>query len=155
MDLGSLLLALGLFVLVGFIVARPLLGAAHPTEIASTQIARLTAEREAILAALRDLDFDYATGKISDSDHAAQRPALVAQGIAILKQLDEAAQAVEPIPPSALEAELDSAVLAARARLAQSAASASTLACPECGHARQPADRFCAKCGAAFAVERV
>jgi predicted amidophosphoribosyltransferase len=48
-------------------------------------------------------------------------------------------------------------VLAARAQLAQPAPAApdSTLACPHCGHARQPADRFCARCGGALAVERV
>ncbi len=157
MDLGSLLLAIGLVLLVGLIVARPLLEAAQPPETTATHTAQLTAlrEREAVLAALRDLDFDHVTGKISDEEHAAQRPLLVAQGVAILKQLDEATQNVQQTVPSAAEAELESAVRAARAQLAQPAAPDSAPTCPRCGQARQPADRFCAKCGAALAVERV
>jgi hypothetical protein len=157
MDLGSLLLAIGLVLLVGLIVARPLLEAAQPPETTAPHTARLAAEREAVLAALRDLDFDHLTGKISDEEHAAQRPLLVAQGVAILKQWDEAAQNVQPAGPSAVEAELESAVLAARAQLAQPAPAAPDPppTCPHCGHARQPADRFCARCGAALAVERV
>ncbi|SRR5260221_4733733 len=54
------------------------------------QIAGLQAEHEATLIALRDLDFDYQTGKFSKEDYAAQRETLVQRGVEVLKQIDAA-----------------------------------------------------------------
>jgi hypothetical protein len=36
-------------------------------------LAELSAQREAILVALRDLDFDYSTGKLVEDDYRQQR----------------------------------------------------------------------------------
>ncbi len=54
------------------------------------RIARLQAEHEAILIALRDLDFDYQTGKFSKEDYTAQRETLVRRGVEVLRQIDAA-----------------------------------------------------------------
>jgi hypothetical protein len=51
-------------------------------------IAGLQAEHEAILIALRDLDFDYQTGKFSKEDYAVQRETLVQLGVEVLKRID-------------------------------------------------------------------
>src|SRR5262249_2235207 len=53
-------------------------------------IAGLQAEHEAILIALRDLDFDYQTGKFSKEDYAVQRETLVQRGMEVLRQIDAA-----------------------------------------------------------------
>ena len=52
------------------------------------EVATLQAEREAVLTAVRDLDFDYQTGKFSEEDYLAQRESLMEHGVAILKQID-------------------------------------------------------------------
>lgn len=140
MDPFSLLLAVGLALLVGAFIARPLL-APHTPAPAHSHTAQLNAEHESLLIALRELDFDHSTGKVADEDYAQQRAALVARGVALLQQLDEQVQALAPSAEEQLEAE----VRTARARL-----SATTPACPNCGAPRQPTDRFCAKCGASL-----
>ena len=88
MDIGSLLLGLALLVVVVFIAGRPLLEQAGQREQPATPAEQLINSRERVLVQLRDLDFDDATGKINAEDYAAQRAKLVAEGVAILKQLD-------------------------------------------------------------------
>lgn len=50
----------------------------------------LLSEHDAVLQALRDLDFDYRLGKLSDQDYQALRAQYTARGVAILQQLDAA-----------------------------------------------------------------
>lgn len=175
MDIGSLLLGLALLLVVAFIVARPVLERQSMPEKETSQADRLAAERETILAALRDLDFDHATGKISDEDFTPQRAQLVAQGVAVLKQLDALSPAMPERAVSAEDAieravaarrrsdharvapraaqsadDLIEAEVAARRKPApvQRAAPASdSVTCPHCGALAKPGDRFCPKCG--------
>ncbi|NPA26602.1 MAG: zinc ribbon domain-containing protein [Chloroflexi bacterium] len=48
----------------------------------------LLARREAVINALRELDLDYAVGKLPEADYQRQRQALLKEGAAILKALD-------------------------------------------------------------------
>lgn len=88
MDIASLLLGLALLLVVAAIVARPLVerGAARDRQPGAAD--QLLFERERVLTQLRDLDFDHATGKLVEEDYTLQRAQLMAQGAAILKQLD-------------------------------------------------------------------
>lgn len=180
MDIASLLLGLALLLLVVFIVARPLVERHSLRERAPGHAEQLWFERERVLAALRDLDFDHATGKLLDADYTAPRAALVTQGVEILRQLD-ALGVVEPEPQSGkpggaavLDDEIEQAVarlrrqpavdrtagLAARDQGAAAVAppplpaavpsDIAPLACAQCGRHAHPADRFCGKCGAAL-----
>jgi hypothetical protein len=49
---------------------------------------RLQAEHEALLITIRDLDFDYQTGKLTKEDYTAQREGLVQRGVELLQQID-------------------------------------------------------------------
>jgi hypothetical protein len=174
MDIGSILLGLALLLIVAFIVARPLLEGSRHRDRQPGPADQLLAERERVLVQLRDLDFDHATGKIMDDDYAAQRAQLVAQGVAILKQLDALTAAMAPVPAGAngqaatLDDEIEAAVVRARGRpagpaddeiealVAQRRASPAPvpgqMTCAECGAAVVAEDRFCPKCGAAQTV---
>src|SRR5260221_5737584 len=88
MDIGSILLGLALLLVIAFVVARPLLEHASVTDTPASPSEQLLAQREQVLTQLRDLDFDHGMSKINDVDYAAQRAQLVAQGVALLKQLD-------------------------------------------------------------------
>jgi hypothetical protein len=88
MDIASLLVGLALLILVGFILAHPFLERQGVREQRVGAAEAVLAERDQVLDALRDLDFDHATGKITDEDYTPQRARLVAQGVALLKQLD-------------------------------------------------------------------
>jgi RNA polymerase subunit RPABC4/transcription elongation factor Spt4 len=137
MDIGSLLLGLALLLVIAFIVARPLLEQTGVPEQPAGPADHLLASREQVLTQLRDLDFDQATGKINQEDYAAQRAQLVADGVAILKQLDapgieagQPATAVDPTPVAAPADEIEAAVAQLRARRASAARPAPTTAAP-------------------------
>ncbi|MDR7483947.1 MAG: hypothetical protein QN187_01310 [Armatimonadota bacterium] len=57
--------------------------------------AALEAARDAGLRSLKDLELDWATGKLSDEDYRTQRAALEAETAAIVRQL----AALEPQTP--------------------------------------------------------
>jgi hypothetical protein len=89
MDIGSLFLILGLLVLVILFISRPLLEK-HSVAVSQEehQLSALMAERDQVITALQELDFDYALGKIPEADYPLQRAALVQQGVEILRNLD-------------------------------------------------------------------
>ncbi len=105
--------------------------------------AALIAERNRIYHDIRELDFDYKTGKVADEDYADQRHKLVAQGVDVLQQLDR-------LPPDAGDP-IEQAILRAREgaplTYAEAAGDAAAAFCPQCGTPASPGDRFCASCG--------
>lgn len=72
----------------------------------------LQEEREAALEALRELEFDYALGKLAEHDYRALRARLELRALTVLKALDELAA-------TAPDAAGDRAPLAGRARRAE------------------------------------
>lgn len=94
MDIGSIFLVLALLILVILFISRPFFE--RPTEKGDTMTTQeehdyssLMAERDRILNALQELDFDHALGKIPAEDYPPQRAALLQQGTEILKKLDK------------------------------------------------------------------
>jgi hypothetical protein len=89
MDIGSIFLILGLLLIVGLFIARPLLeerSAALSQE--EHEISSLLAERDRLLTALQELDFDNTLGKIPEDEYPAQRALLVQRGVEVLRSLD-------------------------------------------------------------------
>jgi hypothetical protein len=97
MTIGSILLAAALVALVGLYIARPLLTPAARGERLSRRDA-LLAQKEALLARIRDLDFDLETAKLAPAEHQAERAPLLAEAAAILRQLDTLER--EPAAPT-------------------------------------------------------
>jgi len=174
MDIGSIFLILGLFVLVGLFIARPILERkAVSVSQEDRQASSLMAERDQILNALQELDFDFTLGKIPEADYPSQRGALLQRGADILRQLDAlradnnhddaearleaviaarradaASQRVAPNGAAsrvvhAPDDDLE-AVIASRRREHKEKAAGF---CPQCGRPVQKSDRFCSKCG--------
>lgn len=85
-------------------------------------------EREALYAAIRDLDDDLDTGKLAPEDHAALRAELRARAVALLAEERDA-----------------------RKSAGQTTAPAPAAACPACSAPRRAGDRFCPQCGARLA----
>ncbi|MBI4771077.1 MAG: zinc ribbon domain-containing protein [Chloroflexi bacterium] len=118
MDIASLLLILALLIPTALFVLRPLF-AHKATAVSETsrRTSALLAERERVLAALQELDFDNVVGKIPEDEYPARRAALLAEGVQILKQLDELNWTEEDGDrrvDGALEANLEAAVSRAR-----------------------------------------
>jgi hypothetical protein len=174
MDIGSLLLLLALLIPVALFIARPLLDKEADTftpeeDQQEHEYSALLAERDRLLTALEELDFDNALGKIPAGDYQPQRERLLLQGADVLQKLDsfdehsdekDMEQMIEAAiaerrsageksedrkQPMVVDA--DDAVevqLAARRRSRQSKSAGF---CPQCGRPVQEADRFCPKCG--------
>ena len=90
-----------------------------------------TTRREAVLSALRDLDFDFKTGKVSEEDYTPLRAQLMA----------EAAQTIEQEVED--EKKLEALIQSRRANQKES------IHCEQCGEPMVANQKFCAKCGAA------
>ena len=124
MDIGSLLLALALIILVAAFVARPVIEQAATHREAASSADDLIARREAVLIELRDLDFDHDTGKVGDDDYAEQRARLVAKGAEVLRALD----ALEATKPASASTGFDDAIEKAVAAVRTGKSSKSALA---------------------------
>jgi hypothetical protein len=124
MELGTLLVGLALLVVVAFIIAQPFLEKGRVPREPVTEVEALLAERENILSALRDLDFDHATGKITTDDYTPQRAKLVAEGAEVLRQLDRLSVGTAPTAVVSVEDEIERAVAARRRAAAPTSAKA-------------------------------
>lgn len=101
---GGLLVLILALVSAVFFVAAPALGAHDPdgsvsalgpdgtplrgTARQNRALEIFYAEKSRLLRAIRDLDFDYDMGKLTDAIYTEQRITLVAQAIAILQRID-------------------------------------------------------------------
>jgi len=132
MTIGAMIMGLALLVLIVSIVLRPLTSRGRRDRVLPepAQQPRL----EHVLAALRDLDFDHQTGKVSEDDYTPARARLLAK----------AAQAMDQDPESSVEDILEARVKEIRRRLDQDVPAA---CCTGCGGRLHPGDRFCTRCG--------
>ena len=163
MDIGSILLILAVFVIAAAFVARPLIRAeAVMVSEEDQNLSSLMAERERILNALAELDFDHEMGKVPEEAYPKQREELALAGIEILRQID-AFQAngsheagIDPLESAIAEhkqeavrvSEADDpmeAMIAAR-RDRQEAQSSGKF-CSQCGQSITAGDKFCSHCG--------
>ncbi|HEX2504874.1 MAG TPA: hypothetical protein VHK22_01585 [Gaiellaceae bacterium] len=92
----AVLLAVALAVVCVLAVARPFLREPEPAADSlreptglERERARLAEERDRALAALKELEFDHRTGKVSDADYRAALGPLRADAAAALRALDE------------------------------------------------------------------
>lgn len=119
------------------------------------RVGELAARKAGLLASLREVEFDYSTGKLTDEDYKKakaryERAALktmraldelhggrgwetaidteLGQRIAVMRQRDQAAQHTEPAPQPPKSAP-------------------KPIECPDCGKKLEADARFCSKCG--------
>lgn len=131
MDAFALIFGLALFGAAALFVAKPFRSSQATGRLPRGASSPPGQERTAALSALRSLDFDYQTGKVSEEDYSALRLQLVA----------EAAKYME-----AAASEEDQIEVMIRARRA-----AAGKPCPKCGKKISSDDRFCPECGAELA----
>lgn len=98
------------------------------------EMTEVEARRRVTLLALRDVEYDYHTGKLDAQDYKELRRELSAEA---LEALEAARKEAEGGSADDLEAE----IAAVRDGLR------SGVTCPECGHQNPSGSRFCAGCG--------
>lgn len=174
MELGAILLILALALLVAFFVAQPFLKRRAVKLVSSEehQISTLMAERDRLIGALQELDFDHTLGKIPADDYPLMRAELLQHAANVLRQLDELAPANTKgaKKPSAAEARVEAEVAARREDAAigsketapaveeddieeliaarRAARKEKTAGfCSKCGKPLMKSDKFCPTCG--------
>lgn len=131
MQVGSLLVGLSLALIAAVAIADPLQRAKgraspkRPVLRVSTQDRR----RQALLA-IRDLDFDFHTGKVEGEDYLPLRRQLMADAARLAESADGAGAEIDPKP------------------ISRSALDIEVVLCQCCGQGVRAGDRYCSRCGA-------
>lgn len=156
MDLAAILFLIALLLTVSLYLTTPLMDRhSRPSAEEPQQVSSLLAERERLLNALQELEFDFQLGKIPEEDYPAQRADLLRKGADVLKKLDALAasrpasvQVAESAAASGKGGTLSDddieSMIAAR-RKARKTKSAGF--CPRCGKPILVTDQFCPNCG--------
>jgi len=98
--------------------------------------------RRVTLLALRDVEYDYATGKLDEADYGALKRELAAEAITALESAEAEAAAGPAGAPPDVEAEI--------ARLRGGLKAGTT--CATCGSANDLGSLFCAYCGSPLSL---
>ena len=137
------LMAICIVIGVGEPLARRRLYQAHGHE-GDADTERLLLQKEMLYGAIRDLDFDFQTGKVDQKDYAELHQQLEREAVQILRQLD----AADPLV--ALGDEIEQQVLALRRPIASTVYGSSRQACCSCGTPLENGENFCPCCGQAL-----
>ena len=92
------------------------------------------ARRRVTLLALRDVEYDFATGKLDESDYGELKRELSAEALAALDAASDEGSAVD-------QAAIEREIAAVREGLREG------YLCGACGHRSPDASRYCANCG--------
>lgn len=170
MELGAIFLILAVLALVGLFVSRPFIESRRAYAISAEEheISHLLAERDSLITALQELDFDHVLGKIPTEDYPNMRAALLTHAADVLRRVDElqpqktsvadaesrveaaiaarrADAAAAQLPASASDDDLEDLIAARRAQRKEKSGGF----CPNCGKPVLRSDRFCPSCGKA------
>jgi hypothetical protein len=137
------LMAIGVVVGVGEPLARRRLYSVQGHE-SGDDPERLLLQKEMLYGAIRDLDFDFQTGKVDQKDYAELRQQLEREAVQILRQLD----AADPLV--ALNHEIEQQVLVLRRHSASMVCDSSRESCVGCGSPLENDENFCPCCGQAL-----
>lgn len=133
-----LALAIGTVLAVGalaFVLFPLFFGSAEPPPAARAPVAPRDDEGSA-LRALREIEFDRATGKLSDADYASLRATYAGQALRELRGHDAAPPAADEVVGA--DDDIEARVLAYRA---------ARRGCGRCGLRPEPDAIYCSSCG--------
>jgi hypothetical protein len=102
------------------------------------------------LAALKEIEFDRATGKLSDVDYQMLMARYTGQAVEAMRaeeKLEQPAAAVPNVPVSAADSAAVESVIAAKVRAIRSGAGGNAPNCPTCGPRPESDAIFCSHCG--------
>ena len=136
-------LTLGAILFAGAVVLwvlHPLLtGQGAPLGLGWDEITDAEARKRVALRALRDVEYDYHTGKLDDGDYEVLRGELTAEAVAALQEEDADRRERSGVIHGA--AAVEDEILRIRAEFRAG------VACAGCGHRNPDGSRFCASCG--------
>ena len=123
---------------------QPVVKGLHASlERADDELTETEARKRIALLALRDVEYDFLSGKLDEADYRALKSELTAEALAAL-EADEAARGAGARAPEAAEEDLEAEIARIREGLRGG------LVCTVCDFANPTGSRFCSACGAAL-----
>lgn len=112
-------------------------------------LTELIQRKDTLLLTIKELEFDYQTGKLSAEDYTRMDQRLRHQAIALLRQIEQT------MPSSAdLESEIEAEILRRRRVTTPAAPSErAQQSCPTCQADIHPGNKFCPQCGTRLASD--
>jgi rubrerythrin len=170
MELTAIFFSLAILIVVGVYLYAPFMERrARQVTQEEHELSALMAERDRVINALQELDFDFKLGKIPEDDYPEQRATLLQKGADILRKIDsftspqgrgarddgqdaearlEKAIAARRADASLAKAEIAEdeleVMIAARRKIRKKKTAGF---CPKCGKPVTVTDRFCPSCG--------
>jgi rRNA maturation endonuclease Nob1 len=153
MPISSILLGVALLVLVVPFVIDPFIKN-NRRKRASKKNASAQLSKHDALVALRDLDFDFQTGKITQEDYEPLRQQLLIAA-AQAEQVVETPKTVSPAKADTITCPQCHTAVQTDDKFCAKCGTALNLTCPQCHKKVMADDKFCARCGAALKVEAI
>ncbi len=167
MEIASIFVLLAILILAALFVARPFFEGRRLQAVSAEErtFSSLLAERDRLITALQELDFDHVLHKIPAEDYPTMRAELLQKAADVLRRLDSFQP---PTAPTDAESRIEAVIAARRADAAPNAApppeADDTLEalvaarkaarkeksggfCAKCGKSVMLSDRFCPHCG--------
>lgn len=104
----------------------------------------LLLQKETLYTAIRDLEFDFQTGKVDAKDYTELRQQLEGEAIQLLRQIDH----IDPL--ASLERDIEQHVLALRRVRRPALDQQNSFDCSYCRTMPTPPENFCPFCGRAL-----
>jgi hypothetical protein len=157
MEIAAVFLLLIVLILIVLFVSLPLIDRQRIRTVKNNQgLSSLLAERERLLSALQELEFDQSLGKIPAEDYPVQRAELLHKGAEVLRELDSISSKTsaesgnkDKLPDiksnQVLSSDDDLESLLARRRALRRDKTAGF--CAHCGKPVLQSDVFCPSCG--------
>lgn len=149
------LIAIGLMIATVIFVAYPLFrpkfkGEGLERSSENRQLGALLSKKELAYLAIKELDFDYETGKLSQEDYRQLRDRYKGEAITTLKMIDDLQQKKE----KEIEDQIEREILKIREvkMVATTKEEKDKLTCNRCGAEYEEGDRFCSSCGVRLEV---
>jgi hypothetical protein len=134
-DVFSLILMSLILMGIAVFVSTPLLqartGRLFKDQFAEAPMHHLLSRKDSIYMAIKDLEFDYSTGKLSEEDYQELREKFALEASDVLREIDE----------------LSKGGSTAAAEPKGSPEKNKAKACSDCGFKIEPGDSFCQSCG--------
>lgn len=141
--IGSVLFGLALLIVVLLFLARPFFRPQLEQTVTLSERQQLMTRKEALLDAIRALEFDHDTGKLPDAEFEQERQLLMSEAAVTLKAIDELPEASSD---DNVYAQIEAAV-AARRKGQKARGPQPVTFCAQCGNRLDGDDNFCPRCG--------
>jgi hypothetical protein len=158
MSVGTVLVGMVLLATLGAAVTRPW-WRPEMREASQTLSSNILEEYKGLVATIRDLDFDYRAGVVTEADYRPLRDDLAARAVTVMQELDrQPAEQADVLSESSTdsEAQIEAAIRALRGQGRRGYSTSRNgierpTVCPACQRSVRAGSRFCAQCGAALA----